>query len=137
MGDFLNTLWNSLLVAIVPLLIPILVAFGTIVAMYFLSKKKENISTIKSALEILRLLLGNKFGDDADKVFNVWLDCLDHVQKGEWTEDQMLKHFFEIIDQLKHTTFTFSHEERQTITEVSKASIQMLSTKSFSVQSLR
>jgi hypothetical protein len=117
--------WGGLIVTTFPYWFPILVAFITVILMKFASKRKENLLYIKATIKVLKSLLGDKLGNKANLIFDDWLECIEKVQNGTWTQEQMIEEFIHIVNELKGVRLT--NEEINNIREVTKTSVQILS----------
>jgi hypothetical protein len=130
----MNVIWSSFIAALVPILVPVVVALVTIGVMFYISKHKVAVAGIESAIQMVKLIFGNKLGDKADKVFDIWLECLAKVQSGQWTTQEMLAEFFKIVDSMKDVSLTTN--EKQQVTDITNASVKMLCDSPVSISSL-
>jgi hypothetical protein len=87
-------------------------------------KNKQSYMYIEAGLKVMKNLFGQNFGGKADDIFSIWLDCLEKVENGEWTEQQMLEEFCKLVDATKGISLSF--EDKKTVEAVTKASIQTL-----------
>ena len=118
-----------------PVIIALVTAGITVGVMQYLSKNKSKLSVVSSAIQILHMLFGDKLGNKANAIFDIWLDCLTKVQNGEWTEQEMLDEFFRIVSEVEKAELT--EADKMQITDLTKASIKMFAENKVNIQSVR
>lgn len=121
--NYLHLMW----IAVLPWLPGVLFAAVTVTAMYFFNKNKTDTNYIKTALAVLHTIFGDKLGSKADAVFDIWIECLDKVKNGTWTQEQMLTEFFRIIEETGPVQLTDT--EVADIKQLTDTSVKLLSVK--------
>lgn len=106
--------------------IAILFALGSVLLFKYLSSRPDDVKVVESTLSKVEGFLNDKLGDKATIVFEAWKKGLENAKDGEYTDQEMLENFIEIVKiDLKKADF-----EQLTTDEnkaVEKAAIMTLS----------
>ena len=106
--------------------IAILFALGSVLLFKYLSSRPDDVKVVVNTLSKVEGFLNDKLGDKATIVFEAWKKGLENAKDGEYTDQEMLENFIEIVKiDLKKADF-----EQLTTDEnkaVEKAAIMTLS----------
>lgn len=103
----------------------ILLALGTIIFLYFLTPYITAVIYVQKKLQKVKSFLTEKLGPKAGQVIEVWIEGLDSIKDGDFTEEEMVKEFIKII-KLRAASVDLSGEDDKTLEEAAQMTIQSI-----------
>jgi hypothetical protein len=103
----------------------ILYALGTVIGLYYLAPYGYAAIKMQSALKKVRGFLVTKLGDKAAIVVDIWIDGLDAIKDGNFTEEEMVEEFIKII-KMRAATVKLTAEDEKAVEEAARMTIQSI-----------
>ncbi len=111
--------------------IAILFALGIVLLFKFLSTRPNDVETIENTLDKVEVFLNDKLGDKATIVLNAWKKGLENAKDGEYTDQEMLENFLDIVKvDLKKADFDqLTTDEKKVVEEAAVMTFSTINTK--------
>jgi hypothetical protein len=111
--------------------IAILFALGSVLLFKFLSTRPNDVETIENTLDKVEVFLNDKLGDKATIVLNAWKKGLENAKDGEYTDQEMLENFLDIVKvDLKKADFDqLTTDEKKVVEEAAVMTFSTINTK--------
>lgn len=77
--------------------IAILFALGSVLLFKYLSNRPSDVEVVENTLNKVEVFLNDKLGDKATIVLRAWKKGLENAKDGEYTDQEMLENFIEIV----------------------------------------
>lgn len=77
--------------------IAILFALGSVLLFKYLSSRPSDVEAVENTLNKVEGFLNDKLGDKATIVLRAWKKGLENAKDGEYTDQEMLENFIEIV----------------------------------------
>jgi hypothetical protein len=77
--------------------IAILFALGSVLLFKYLSSRPDDVKVVENTLSKVEGFLNDKLGDKATIVLEAWKKGLKNAKDGEYTDQEMLENFIEIV----------------------------------------
>ena len=77
--------------------IAILFALGSVLLFKYLSSRPSDVEVVENTLDKVEGFLNDKLGDKATIVLRAWKKGLENAKDGEYTDQEMLENFIEIV----------------------------------------
>jgi hypothetical protein len=103
----------------------ILLALGTVIALYYLAPYGFAAIKMQTALKQVRGYLASKLGEKAASIIDIWIEGLDAIKDGNFTEEEMIEEFIKII-KLRAATVTLTAEDEKAVEEAARMTIQSI-----------
>lgn len=104
----------------------ILFALGTILSFSYLAGRRKQINSVESALLKVKGLLGDRLGSKGSLIFDIWLDGLNAIKDGDFTDQEMLDEFMKIIKMKASSVAPLNKEEEAVVEEAAQMTISSL-----------
>jgi hypothetical protein len=111
--------------------IAILFALGSVLLFKLLSTRPNDVETIEKTLDKVEVFLTDKLGDKATIVLNAWKKGLENAKDGEYTDQEMLENFLDIVKvDLKKADFDqLTTDEKKVVEEAAVMTFSTINTK--------
>jgi hypothetical protein len=111
--------------------IAILFALGSVLLFKFLSTRPNDVEAIENTLDKVEVFLNDKLGDKATIVLNAWKKGLENAKDGEYTDQEMLENFLDIVKvDLKKADFDqLTTDEKKVVEEAAVMTFSTINTK--------
>ena len=106
--------------------IAILFALGSVLLFKYLSSRPDDVKVVENTLSKVEGFLNDKLGDKATIVLEAWKKGLKNAKDGEYTDQEMLENFIEIV-KIDLKKADFDQLTTDEIKSVEKAAIMTLS----------
>lgn len=103
----------------------ILFALGTVVGLYYLTPYGYAATKMQKTLLKVRAYLVQKLGDKAAFVIDIWIEGLDAIKDGNFTEEEMIAEFIKII-RLKAPSLKFTPDEIKFLEEAASITVKSI-----------
>jgi hypothetical protein len=103
----------------------ILYAFGTVIGLYYLAPYGYAALKMKKALVNVRSYLVQKLGAKSAFVIDIWIEGLDAIKDGNFSEEEMIQEFIKII-KMRAATIELSAEDEKAVEEAARITIQSI-----------
>lgn len=104
----------------------ILFALGTVLSFSYLAGRQKQINSVESSLLKVKGLLGDRLGDKGSLIFDIWLDGLNAIKDGDFTDQEMLDEFMKIIKMKASSVAPLNKEEEAAVEEAAQMTISSL-----------
>jgi len=101
----------------------ILLAQGTVIVFYLLAQHVYLIATIQTKLNFIKSYLEKNLGDKSGEVIDIWIKGLESIKDGNFTEEEMIEQFINII-KIKTEAQKLSTEEQKVIKSAVELTVQ-------------
>lgn len=101
----------------------ILLAQGTVIVFYLLAQHVYLIATIQTKLNFIKSYLEKNLGDKSGEVIDIWIKGLELIKDGNFTEEEMIEQFINII-KIKTEAQKLSTEEQKVIKSAVELTVQ-------------
>jgi hypothetical protein len=103
----------------------ILLALGTIIFLYFMAPYVSSVIYVQKKLKKVRTFLTIKLGPKAGQIIDVWIEGLDAIKDGVFTEEEMVREFIKII-KLRAASVDLTGEDDKALEEAAQMTIQTI-----------
>ena len=104
----------------------ILFALGTVLSFSYLAGRRNQINSVESSLLKVKGLLGDRLGSKGSLIFDIWLDGLNAIKDGDFTDQEMLDEFMKIIKMKASSVAPLNKEEEAAVEEAAQMTISSL-----------
>jgi len=104
----------------------ILFALGTVLSFSYLAGRRKQINSVESSLLKVKGLLGDRLGSKGSLIFDIWLDGLNAIKDGDFTDQEMLDEFMKIIKMKASSVTPLNKEEEAVVEEAAQMTISSL-----------
>jgi len=122
-----ETLLTAFGVTVASWAIPILLGLLSVLGLKYLSANKDDVAYAQIALSLAKQILGTKLGDKADFIYSIWLEGLNEIASGKFTDNEAVDVFVKFVQKAAADhNVTLTDTEIEDIKQVTLTIVNML-----------